>query len=63
MRANIFHPFTSPSDSEADDHGSVSQQWLVFTAVVLLAVVLVLCAANIGIDPSLLWPEPSLIGP
>jgi len=34
-----------------------------FVAMTLLALVVVLCAANIGIDPSVLWPVPSLIGP
>ena len=34
-----------------------------FAAMTLLALVVVLCAANIGIDPSVLWPAPTLIGP
>jgi len=42
---------------------NTSGQWLVFAAIVLFALVVVLCAANIGIDPSVLWPVPSLIGP
>ena len=42
---------------------NTSGQWLMFVAMTLLALVVVLCAANIGIDPSVLWPVPSLIGP
>ena len=63
MRANISDPFTSVADSATSDHGASTGQWLVFIAMVLLVAVVVLCASNIGIDPTLLWPEPSLIGP
>jgi hypothetical protein len=63
MPTNIFYTRTSAADSEPGDFSIVPGEWLVFTAVVLLTAVVVLCAANIGIDPTLMWPEPSLVGP
>lgn len=63
MHANIPYQFTSGRGSEADDDGKASGQWLVFAAITLLTTALVLCAAEVAIDPSLLWLEPTFIGP
>jgi hypothetical protein len=64
MQANISYRFTSVGGSEADgDDANISGEWLMFAAIALLTTVLVLCAASATIDPGLLWPEPSLIGP
>jgi hypothetical protein len=63
MRPGLSFRFPAVANSEADVGENTSGQWLMFVAMTLLALVLVLCAANIGIDPSVLWPVPSLIGP
>jgi hypothetical protein len=63
MRPSLSFRFPAVADSEANVGENTSGQWLVFAAIVLFALVVVLCAANIGIDPSVLWPVPSLIGP
>ena len=59
----VSHRLPAVADSGAAVDGSLSGQWLMFAAVTLLALVVVLYAAKVGIDPSVLWPEPSLIGP
>jgi hypothetical protein len=63
MRPSLSFWFPAVADSEANVAENTSGQWLMFAAMTLLALVVVLCAANIGIDPSVLWPVPSLIGP
>jgi hypothetical protein len=64
MHANISYRFTSGTGSEADDDGTLPEQWLVFAAIGLLTTALALCAAGTVIDPGLmLWPEPSFVGP
>jgi len=63
MQANISYEFTNVAGSETHDDGNILGQLLTFSAIVLLATVLVLCATSVSIDPNLLWPEPSLIGP
>ena len=59
----VSYRLPAVADSEANVDPNTSGQWLTFVAVILLTLVVVLCAAKVGIDPSLLWPEPSLIGP
>jgi hypothetical protein len=55
---------TAHSKMGDDDGNDTSGTWLMFTAVVLLAVVLILFVASASsINPVDLWPEPSLIGP
>jgi hypothetical protein len=60
------HRFTSAAHSQMgdDDDNDISGTWLMFTAVVLVTVVLILFVASASsINPVDLWPEPSLIGP
>ena len=63
MRPSLSFRLPAVADSEASGDENTSGQWLMFAAVTLLALVVVMCAANVGINPGVLWPEPSLIGP
>jgi hypothetical protein len=64
MAIQFSHRFTRAAHAQTDDDNDISGTWLMFTAVVLLAVVLVLFVAGASsINPVDLWPEPSLIGP
>jgi hypothetical protein len=63
MRPSLSFRFPTVTDSGANIGENTSGQWLMFAAMTLLALVVVVCAANVGIDPSVLWPMPSLIGP
>jgi hypothetical protein len=64
MPIEFSHRFTSTAHAQTDDDNDTSGTWLMFTAIVLLAVVLILFVANASsINPVDLWPEPSLIGP
>jgi hypothetical protein len=59
-----YRPTSAAHSQMGDDDGNTSGAWLTFTAVVLLAVVLILFVASASsINPVDLWPEPSLIGP
>jgi hypothetical protein len=63
MRTNASYRPTNVASSDSNEHQDLHGQWLLFTAAVLLATVVVLCVADAGIDPGQLWPEPSLVGP
>jgi hypothetical protein len=63
MQTNTSYRPTNVAGSDANEDLDLHGQWLLFTAAVLLATVLVLCAGDPGIDPGQLWPEPSLVGP
>jgi hypothetical protein len=64
MAIEFSHRFTSAVHPQTDDDNDTSGIWLMFTAIVLLAVVLILFVASASsINPVDLWPEPSLIGP
>ena len=66
MAIEFSYRLTSAAHSQMgnDDDNDISGTWLMFTAIVLLAVVLILFVASASsINPVDLWPEPSLIGP
>jgi hypothetical protein len=64
MAIEFSHRFTGAAHAQTDDDDDTSGTWLMFTAIVLLAVVLILFVAGASsINPVDLWPEPSLIGP
>jgi hypothetical protein len=64
MAIEFSHRSTSVAHAQTDDDNDTSGAWLMFTAIVLLAVVLILLVAGASsISPVHLWPEPSLIGP
>jgi hypothetical protein len=66
MAIEFSYRLTSAAHSQMgdDDGNDTFGTWLMFTAVVLLAVLLILFVASASsINPIDLWPEPSLIGP
>jgi LPXTG-motif cell wall-anchored protein len=64
MAIEFTYRLTSATHSQTGDDNDTSGTWLMFAAIVLLAVVLVLFVAGASsINPGDLWPEPSLIGP